>query len=287
MRVCASSKWVALAAAVLAVGLSGRALAQRNDPNSRNDQQSNESRQTADRAGAEGQKEGNIDRIVADQLLTMSTGEVQLANFALQHTQSDAVRQFAQMMIQDHNKLNTELEKFANPDLVKALGNISRQTGQPGQPGAAQPGQLVQPGQPGATAAAQPGAAQPGQPAQPGAAQPGERNATDVAGGSSSGNEGVKICEDIGKQIGSLVTRELGQYQGSDFDRAYAGQQFWGHVHFIGVAKGAENHVSADLKQVLNQGATTAEQHLEHCRRLIRDLSTNVARGATETTPRR
>ena len=276
MRVCASTKWVALAAAVLAVGLSGRALAQRNDPNSRNDQQSNESRQTADRAGAEGQKEGNIDRIVADQLLTMSTGEVQLANFALQHTQSDAVRQFAQMMIQDHNKLNTELERFANPALVKALGQVSRQTGQPGQPGAAQPGQLVQPGQPGATAAAQPGAA-----------QPGERNATDVAGGGSSGVEGVKICEDIGKQIGSLVTRELGQYQGSDFDRAYAGQQFWGHVHFIGVAKGAENHVSADLKQVLNQGATTAEQHLEHCRRLIRDLSTNVARGATETTPRR
>ena len=148
MRTIALSKSLALAAALLAVGFSGRALAQRNDPNSRNDQPSNDSRQTADLAGAEGQKEGNIDRIVADQLLTMSTGEVQLANFALQHTQSDAVRQFAQMMIQDHNKLNTELEKFANPDLVKALGNISRQTGQPGQLGAAQPGQLVQPGQP-------------------------------------------------------------------------------------------------------------------------------------------
>jgi predicted outer membrane protein len=286
MRVFVSSKWIALAAALVIVGLSGRALAQRNDPNARNDLQRNESRPTADRAGAEGQKEGKIDQMVADQLLGMSTGEVQLANFVLQRTQNEAVRQFAQMMIQDHNKLNTELEKFANPDLVKSLGEAARQTGQPGQPG-----QLPQPGattaaQAGATATAQPGATQPGA-TQPGATQPGARNPADLAGGGTSGGDNVKICEDIGKQIGALVTRELGQYQGSDFDRAYAGQQFWGHVNFIGVAKGAENHVSADLKQVLNQGATTAEQHLEHCRRLIRDLSTNVARGATETTPRR
>ena len=269
MRTFASSKYVAVAAALVAVGLSGRALAQRNDPNARNDQQNNASRQTADRTGAEGQKEGKIDQMIADELLGMSTGEVQLANFVLQRTQNESVRQFAQMMIQDHNKLNTELEKFASPDLVKSLGEAARQAGQPGQPG-----QLPQPG---ATATTQPGAV----PTTPGAAQPGERNTTDVASG-----ENVKICEDIGKQIGSLVTRELGQYQGSDFDRAYAGQQFWGHVTFIGVAKGAENHVSADLKQVLNQGATTAEQHLEHCRRLIRDLSANVARG-NETTPRR
>jgi predicted outer membrane protein len=276
MKVFVSSKWILLAAALVIVGLSGRALAQRNDPNARNDLQNNASRQTADPAGAEGQKEGKIDQMIADQLLAMSTGEVRLANFVLQRTQNEAVRQFAQMMIQDHNKLNTELEKFANPDLVKSLGEAARQAGQPGQPG-----QLPQPG---ATATAQPGAT----PAtQPGATQPGARNPADLAGGGTSGGDNVKICEDISKQIGSLVTRELGQYQGSDFDRAYAGQQFWGHVTFIGVAKGAENHVSADLKQVLNQGATTAEQHLEHCRRLIRDLSTNVARGTTGTTPRR
>jgi predicted outer membrane protein len=275
MRTFALSKYVGLAAALLAVGLSGRALAQRNDPNARNDQQNNASRQTADRTGAEGQKEGKIDQMIADQLLAMSTGEAQLANFALQRTQNEAVRQFAQMMIQDHNKLNTELEKFASPDLVKSLGEAGRQAGQPGQPG-----QLPQPG---ATATTQPGATPTTQPA---ATQPGERNTADVAGGSSGGNEHVQICEDISKQIGAGVVKELGQYQGSDFDRAYAGQQFWGHVTFIGVAKGAENHVSADLKQVLNQGATTAEQHLEHCRRLIRDLSANVARG-NETTPRR
>jgi len=268
----ASSKLVALAAALLAVGLSGRALAQRNDPNARNNLQGNGSRQTADLTATEGQKEGKIDQMVADQLLGMSTGEVRLANFALQHTQNEAVRRFAQMMVQDHNKLNTELEKFASPDLVKSLGEAAGQAGQPGQ------------SQPGASATTQPGATPTNQ---PGVAQPGARNPIDVAGGGTSGGDNVKICEDIGKQIGSLVTRELGQYQGSDFDRAYAGQQFWGHVTFIGVAKGAENHVSSDLKQVLNQGATTAEQHLEHCRRLIRDLSTNVARGTTETTPRR
>jgi len=271
MRMFAPSKCVAVAAAVLAVAFSGRALAQRNDPNAQSSPRSNDTRESADRTGKEGQKEGHIDQMVANQLLSMSNGEVQLANFALQRTQNEAVRRFAQMMIQDHNNLNNQLEKFASPELVKSLGESARQQGQPGQPG-----QTAQPGQPGTTAAAQPGAT----------AQPGERNTTDVAGGTSGGNQHVQICEDISKQIGAGLTKELGQYQGSDFDRAYAGQQFWGHVTFIGVAKGAENHVSADLKQVLNQGATTAEQHLEHCRRLIRDLSASVARG-NETTPRR
>jgi predicted outer membrane protein len=103
----------------------------------------------------------------------------------------------------------------------------------------------------------------------------------------AAGDPSVRICEDVSKQIGANIQRELGKYQGSDFDRAYVGQQFWSHVIFVGAAKGAEKHVSQDLQQLLNQGATTGEKHLEHCRTLIRDLSANVARGASETTPRR
>ena len=224
------------------------------------------------RAGGERGQESHIDRMVANQLLEMSKGEVALANFALQHTQNDQVKQFAQQMIEDHTKLNNELAKFASPELsenAKGPGNA---------PGGAAPGsnQAGTPPQPGATAA------QPGQNPNLTGRNPADRG-NETAGG---GEKAAQLCEDIGQQIGSGITKELSQYQGSDFDRAYTGQQFWGHVTFIGVAKGAEKHVSPDLQQVISQATSTAEKHLDHDRKLIRDLSASVARG-NETTPRR
>jgi predicted outer membrane protein len=278
MRRTGTTRYLIVAVAVLAAGIASRAVGQQNDPNARPDNRA--AGAPADpRAGGDRGQESHIDRMVANQMLEMSKGEVELANFALQHTQNDQVKQFAQQMIEDHTNLNNQLAKFASPELSQnqpGAGNAPGRTG----PGGAAPGSnpTAAAPQPGASAAA----AQPGQPPNPLERNPADRGSETAAGGEKA----VQLCEDIGKQIGSGVTKELSQFQGSDFDRAYTGQQFWGHVTFIGVAKGAERHVSPDLQQVLNQGASTAEKHLEHCRKLIRDLSASVARG-NETTPRR
>jgi len=286
-----------VAAAVLAAGITSRAFGQQNDPNARPDNRAASGPADAREGGDRGQ-ENHLDRMVANQLLEMSKGEVALANFALQHTQNDQVKQFAQQMIEDHTNLNNQLAKFASPELAQGAtgpgnqpGNAPGRTGpgtQPGntppRPGTTGPGSVGPGGAPAAagqpTTGSEPGrgAAQPGQPPNP--------NATGRGSETASGDKGAELCEDIGKQMGSNITRELNQYQGSDFDRAYAGQQFWGHVAFIAFARGAERHVSPDLQQVVSQGASTAEKHLDHIRKLIRDLSASVARG-NETTPRR
>lgn len=279
------SKFAALAAAVLTVVVAGRAVAQQTNPAARPDDRSAPAT-TADRA-APAVQAAMTDKMVANQLLEMSKGEVELANFALRRTQNEEVRRFAQQMIDDHSKFDTELAKFSSPELAKDIGNQPATQGN--QPGATTPprnppGTTAAPGQTGPAAGAPGRATEPARPGEP--AAPGRpENATTAAEGDPS----VQICEDIGKQIGQSVQRELAQYQGSDFDRAYVGQQFWGHVIFVAAAKGAEKHVSPDLQQVLNQGAQTGEKHLEHCRTLIRELSANVARGTNpnETTPRR
>ena len=240
MRRCTVRNSFVVAAAILALGLTSRTFGQQNDP------------------GQSAQKGQHIDQMMANQAFEMSKGEIDLANFALKHTQNEEVRKFAQMMIEDHTNLNNQLAKFASPELTRNAGNEAN------------------PAQPGSTAR---------EPAQPGASS--ERNPADRGTETAAGaNPHVQICQDIGAEIGSRVEKELGQYQGSDFDRAYTGQQFWGHVTFVGFSRGAEKHVSKDLQQVLDQGATTAEKHLEQCRTLIRNLSANVARG-NETTPRR
>jgi len=258
MRRCIVRKSFVVAVAILAVGFTSRTFGQQNDPAARSDDRAS----AADRAGQPGQHGQHIDQMVANQAFEMSKGEIELANFALKRTQNEQVRKFAQMMIEDHTNFNNQLAKFASPELTRNAGNEANPAG----------------GRTEVATAPQPTAA-------PGTSAT-ERNPADRAAEVAGGNPHVQICEDIGRQIGSAVQRELGQYQGSDFDRAYAGQQFWGHVTFIGVARGAEKHVSQDLQQVLDQGATTAEKHLEHCRTLIRDLSANVARG-NENTPRR
>jgi len=270
MRSSSIRKYVVVAIALLAAGFSSTAFGQKADPAARPDDRATDARAPADRSGPAGQS-AHVDQMIANQLFEMSKGEVELANFALKHTQNEEVRRFAQMMIEDHTNFNNQLAKFASPELA---GNPSKEAPPP-QPGKSSDRPTTTES-PGATA---------GEPARPGALterNPADRSTETAAGG----NPFVQICQDISKQIGSAFQKELGQYQGSDFDRAYVGQQFWGHVVFIASAKGAANHVSPDLKQVIDQGATTGEKHLEHCRKLIRELSSNVARG-NETTPRR
>jgi len=284
---------MSLAAALLTVVVAARADAQRTDPAARPDDRAADPRATTTTAGGPAGQTAQTDKMVANQLLEMSKGEVELANFALKRTQNEEVRRFAQQMIEEHNNFNNQLAKFASPELSKDLGNqqsTGTEPGRTGQPGATQPGQAGRPDAatpPGRTAPAAGAPARPGETTAAGASQPGGPGAANRSADIAGGDPSVQICEDIGKQIGSSVQKELTQYQGSDFDRAYVGQQFWSHVIFVGAAKGAEKHVSQDLQQVLNQGSTTGEKHLEHCRKLIRDLSANVARGTNETTPRR
>lgn len=275
------SRVVAVAAAMLALGFAGRVMAQRTDPKERPDDRGKETREAADPAVQPGQI-NQVDRMVANQLLEMSQGEIELANFALKHSQNEEIRKFAQMMIQDHTNLNNQLERFASPGLIRtadrpASPQLESTTGP--QPGPTTEQPAAPPAQPGTTAAA------PDRPAvNPTQPIPGEPGARDAA------HEGmfVQVCQDVSQQIGAGIQRELGQFQGADFDRAYLGQQFWGHVVFIATAQGAGKHVSPELKQVVDQGATTADKHLADCRKLIRDLSANIARGqGNETTPRR
>jgi predicted outer membrane protein len=204
-----------------------------------------------------------LDQMAAEGILQMNKGEIELANFALKHTQNEEVRKFAQSIITDQTNLNSQLQRF-----------VSEQApGQPNNP-------------PGATSATQPTI-----PATP-AAQPDRGTSGSTAQAAAAGDSSWKamsidtIRRDVANQVVASIERELAQYQGSDFDRAYVGQQFWGHVVFVASAKAGAKHLSNELRQVVEQGAQTGEKRLDECRKLIRDLTMNVAR-STETTPRR
>jgi predicted outer membrane protein len=263
MRRFVANRCLAVAVAALALGFASQALAQRNDRNQNQDQQQrNQDQQqrqdqNQDPAQPSQNTQSHIDKMAANAMQQCSQQEIDLANFALKHTQNEEVRRFAQKVIEDHTNLDNQLQRFTS-----AEGR-----GQPGNQTSAQPG---------TSAAAQPGTETAAQPA----ARP---DAT--AGGDSNwkANDLETIRKDIASRVTASIERELAQYQASDFDRAYVGQQFWAHVVFIASATAGGNHVSPDLKQVVDQGAKTAQMHLDDCRKLIRDLSANVARSAGTT----
>jgi len=251
----------AAAFAIAVLGLASWAQAQRNDPNTRQDPQG-QSNPPAAQPGQIGQP--FLDLMAAEGILQMNKGEIELANFALKHTQNEEVRKFAQTIVNDQTNLNNQLQRFVSEQGAGQGGNS-----------------------PGATSATQP--ATPGTPA----VQPGRESAGPTAqAGRAPGDSSWKamsidtIRRDVANQVVASIERELAQYQGSDFDRAYVGQQFWGHVVFVASAKAGAKHLSNDLRQVVEQGAQTGEKHLDECRKLIRDLTANVAR-STEATPRR
>jgi predicted outer membrane protein len=261
----------AAAFAVAVLSLASWGFAQQNEPNARPGQPGQPQAPPAQPGQQIGQ--AILDQMAAEGILQMNKGEIELANFALKHTQNEEVRKFAQTIIDDQTNLNNQLQRFvgekgAGQGTNPPAGNSATQPGQP----TTQPAQPTTPGTP----VTQPGREAAGPTAQAGGA-PGE---------SWKAMSIDTIRRDVANQVIAAIQRELAQYQGSDFDRAYVGQQFWGHVEFVAAAKAGSKHLSNDLRQVVEQGAQTGEKRLEECRKLIRNLASNVAR-STEATPRR
>jgi predicted outer membrane protein len=258
-----SFKLSAAAFAVATLGLASWTFAQQNEPGPRQERPT-QPQNWSGQAGPAAQ--AMLDQMAAEGMQQMTKGEIELANFALKHTQNEEVRKFAQSIVNDQTNLNNQLQRFVSEQGTEQGNNPS------GNSSATQPAQPRTPGTP--------------------VTQPGREAGSTAQAGGARGDSSWKatsldtIRRDVANQVVASIERELAQYQGADFDRAYVGQQFWGHVEFVAAAKAGGKHLSNDLRQVVEQAAQTGEKHLDECRKLIRDLTTNVAR-STETTPRR
>lgn len=240
-----------LAAAFILVA--GWAMAQRTGT------KSDENSQPESRGWTGQMDQGLVDQIAADGIMQMNKGQMELANFALKHTQNEGLRKFAQTSIENCTNLNNQLEKFVLNKSGKENVNRSTPSDDRLAKGNEQTDSSV-------------------------------KHENETAGRAWASNWNSQnldvIRHDISNQVVASVERELAQLQGADFDRAFLGQQFWGDVTFVAVAKASGKQVSNDLRKVLSEAATDAEKQVEDCRTLIRGLPSPVARTPVAT-PRR
>lgn len=217
-----------------------------------------------DQRQAQAGRGGVNDRQIASLLIIDNAGEVALNQFAQQRTQSDRVRQFAEMLVRDHAHFIEQLQEIT---LGGQQGQRQSATGANQASGAAQAAgtsQAAGPSQAARTAAG------------PQAAD------SDAAQSAVTGQYRglMAIHADAGRRKVQLSQEMLSKHQGAEFDMAFMGEQLVLHNHMLAMLQAVQQHASPQLQQLVNQGIQTTEQHLNHARQIVEQLQAQQTRTA-------
>ena len=254
------TKFIAPALLVL-TGLATQALAQAvtERPATPADRQAGQPART--QPGAQAGQANQFDHNLAVCLALGNQEEIELAQFAQERAQSPQVKQFAQMMIEEHQRALSQL-KQADPQLASVNLELKVPAGATETTGAATPG----------------------------------AQRTTTAGAQGGQNQMIDFARDLRQECLNLVTQELGRKQGAEFDKAYIGQQAGAHMFMLAEARVAQRYVQNDqLRPVIQQGEQMAEHHLAQARQIKEQLATGggqspagqAQRPETPATPRR
>ena len=218
------------------------------------------------------------DMQIAAWLLVGNHEEVALAKLAQQHAHSQKVKDIAREMDEQHMQFIGQLHRFtgARAETIGAQQNAGQQFGSQ-QAGAQQP------------AVQQPGAEQPGArqsvAGQAVAGQPANQTLTSSitnnpnATGMGQGLNFVAVIQQMGQQCEQSLAREMSEYQGAEFDKAYAGQQIGAHLAMLTKLRVLRQHASPQLQQVLAQGEKTTQHHLDQFKQLMKSLESDKSSG--------
>ena len=236
------------------------------------------------------QASNQLDNFVAKSLLIANQEEIELAQFAMQHAQSQEVKQFAQQLVNDHQALGEKLNRIAGDSMTGSRRTTQIQ-GQPEPTG----GNLVEEAvrenreelrEERAEARETDGdregvrdarqdlrqARQDARQERRDATQPGQPGRIEY----SAGYRGDSVTDQIheiqkkaSQECMSRVKEMLQSKQGEDFDQAFLGQQIGMHVAVISMVKASQDEVSGELQQVLQETQPKLEQHLEKAKSLM------------------
>jgi len=249
--------------------------------------------------------------MLAHCLIIDNRGEIEMAQFALQHSQNDDVKNFAQQLISDHSKMLASLERLGRGAQSNqgAGGTVPQRETQRAtiQQGPPQQAQLEVPSegrpQPGSQPSLQQQSSPPGQVGAPQAGQPGATSSQPAGVGapppaaqSPQNGEGkldwAALKEELGQQCLRTAKDELGQKQGTEFDKCYIGMQIGAHKHAYDTMMVFSNHAGPELESVIDEGMLVVQTHWDHAKDLKQKLEGKTAsndaatRTATEQ-PRR
>ncbi len=198
----------------------------------------------------------NHDAFFAEWLTLDNQNEIELANLALQKTTSSDVKQFAEKMIADHQKMNEQLARFTGNQVP---GNATAQR-------ATQPdGQAPQQAQ-----------ANSGQRRfQVDQAEPNRRTVArvtdqgEIPGQPRQQGTMLSLKQELADQCLASARQELDRKSGREFDNCYMHMQIGAHAYVVDAMQVFQRHASSELKQALAAGEQTAQAHLQMAKKIV------------------
>jgi predicted outer membrane protein len=203
-------------------------------------------------AGAQTQE---IQRYLVGCMLAKNQAEVELSKFAQQQTQSPEVKEFAQMLVQDHGKFIQKLQQLAG-DQTTTIGN--------------QPGERTQPAE-NREAVSQNAA---------------ELNAANRAASSNSAVDQLLTLEkQIVERCAQSARDELQQKQGVEFDKCYVGSQVAGHMQMLAALEVLQEQGPEQIQQIAQEAQPNVQKHLVHAKQILKQLEGAGPAGTRATRP--
>jgi len=245
-------------------------------------------------------------------LLADNQAEVQLSQFAQQHASNSDVKEFAQMMVQDHQKMIQQLQQLSGAGSSAHSGQSAAGATESGRSGSSTSGSSTQSlgtssagtsGTAGATSGASEtsGAAGQSGASAAGASTNGNTASSDSSGGGTSlnslgaggataaqaaqGGGAVQQIAMIDQQIvqrkSQAILQELQQKKGAEFDKGFVGTAINAHIHALAALEVTAQQGQGQLTQVAQQARPVVQQHLEHAKQLMKKLEGESGSSAT------
>jgi predicted outer membrane protein len=186
-------------------------------------------------AAGQGVAASHVDQAIAVCLALGNQEEVALAQFAEGRAKHEKVKQFAEMMIQQHRAALEKLYKIS-----PQLANMNLQLDATSPQGDA---------------------------SRAGAAQPSANGAV-----GNIDQQMVALQANVAQQCLTLTQKELNEKQGAEFDQCYIGQQIGAHVAMLAKLKGSEPFASDQLRGFIREAEKTVATHHQHAKELAKEM---------------
>jgi predicted outer membrane protein len=202
---------------------------------------------------ATGNNAQRVERYLAECLLAKNQGEIELAEIAQQKSENPEVKQFAEMLVQDHGQLVQKLQPIAG----KQTAARAEGRGEPGRDRNATDAPRLD--------------------ERVATDQDRSANPADTAGaGGGPLMQLAAIEKKIHERCLQALKEELQQKSGAEFDECFVGAQIGGHMQAVAALEVLGQETQGQLQQLAQEAQPKVQQHLDHAKQLAKQLKAST-----------
>lgn len=190
------------------------------------------------------------DQAIAQCLAIDNAAEVQIGEYAVKKLKHEGAKEFAEMMIKDHRQM---LEKLKHLGATKVDFNAE--------------GSQHEQAEASGTRLESNSANSP----KSGVAQVSGSTSTDQQHAHGATNF-IALKQEMAQQCLQSMRKEMEKLDEADFDKCFMAGQVFGHQHMVDSLTVLERHTSGELKDTIGQAKETTEKHLEHAKKIAKEL---------------